>query len=104
MQKIIMKEMDIGKLKPARYNPRKNLQPGDAEYEALKKSIERWDLVEPLVWNESTGNLVGGHQRLMAPGQLEQCQGVDEPGQGLRGDFDARRQGRKRRCNLQIHA
>ena len=46
MQKIIMKEMDIGKLKPARYNPRKNLQPGDAEYEALKKSIERWDLVE----------------------------------------------------------
>lgn len=45
MQKIIMKEMDIGKLKPARYNPRKNLQPGDAEYEALKKSIERWDLV-----------------------------------------------------------
>lgn len=26
-------------------NPRKNLHPGDAEYEALKKSIERWDLV-----------------------------------------------------------
>lgn len=45
MKKIIMKEMDIGQLKPARYNPRKNLQPGDAEYEALKKSIERWDLV-----------------------------------------------------------
>ena len=44
MQKVILKEMDIGKLKPARYNPRKNLQPGDAEYEALKKSIERWDL------------------------------------------------------------
>lgn len=45
MKKIIMKEMDIGKLKPARYNPRKNLQPGNAEYEAPKKSIERWDLV-----------------------------------------------------------
>jgi len=45
MQKVILKEMDIGKLKPARYNPRKNLQPGDTEYEALKKSIERWDLV-----------------------------------------------------------
>ena len=70
MKKIIMKEMDIGKLKPARYNPRKNLQPGDAEYEALKKSIERWDLVEPLVWNESTGNLVGGHQRLKICKQL----------------------------------
>lgn len=23
-----------------------------------------FDLVEPLVWNKRTGNLVGGHQRL----------------------------------------
>jgi ParB-like chromosome segregation protein Spo0J len=49
---------------PAPYNPRKDLKPGDAEYEKLKRSIDHWDLVEPLVWNERTGNLVGGHQRL----------------------------------------
>ncbi len=46
------------------YNPRKDLQPGDADYEKLKKSILEFDMVEPLVWNKRTGNLVGGHQRL----------------------------------------
>ncbi len=54
----------IDKLRPAAYNPRKDLKPGDAEYEALKRSVERWDIVQPLVWNKRSGNLVGGHQRL----------------------------------------
>ena len=54
----------IEKLNPAPYNPRKDLKPGDPEYEKLKRSIDRWDMVEPLVWNEKTGHLVGGHQRL----------------------------------------
>lgn len=56
--------MQIEKLEPAFYNPRKDLKPGDPEYEKLKQSIEEFDLVEPLVWNERTGRLVGGHQRL----------------------------------------
>jgi ParB-like chromosome segregation protein Spo0J len=56
--------ISIDKINPAPYNPRKNLQPGDPEYEKLKKSIQEFDLVEPLVWNKRTGNLVGGHQRL----------------------------------------
>lgn len=54
----------LDRIDPAPYNPRRDLQPGDPEYEKLKRSIERWDLVEPLVWNERTGRLVGGHQRL----------------------------------------
>lgn len=54
----------VDRIKPAKYNPRKDLAPGDPEYERLKRSIERWDLVEPLVWNKRSGNLVGGHQRL----------------------------------------
>ena len=29
----------ISKLKPAYYNPRKDLQPGDPEYDKLKKAI-----------------------------------------------------------------
>lgn len=45
------------------YNPRIDLQPGDPEYEKLKRSIEDFGYVEPIVWNEQTGNLVGGHQR-----------------------------------------
>lgn len=48
----------------AAYNPRKDLKPGDPEYVAIERSIQRWDIVEPLVWNERTGNLVSGHQRL----------------------------------------
>ena len=56
--------LDIDKINPAVYNPRKDLKPGDPEYDKLKKSILEFDMVEPLVWNEKTGNLVGGHQRL----------------------------------------
>jgi len=50
-------------INPAAYNPRVDLKPGDAEYEKLKKSINTFGYVEPLVWNKRTGNLVGGHQR-----------------------------------------
>lgn len=59
-----IQKLSIKKLKPAKYNPRKDLKPGDPEYEKLKRSIDEFDLVEPLVWNKRTGNLVGGHQRL----------------------------------------
>src|SRR5450830_1050097 len=59
-----IKKIPISKINPAPYNPRLDLQPGDAEYEKIKRSITEFDLVEPLVWNKQTGNLVGGHQRL----------------------------------------
>jgi len=61
---VIIEKINVGLVNVAKYNPRKDLQPGDAEYERLKRSVERWDLVEPLVWNKRSGNLVGGHQRL----------------------------------------
>jgi len=57
------KKMLLRDISPAAYNPRKRLEPGDKEYEALKSSIERWGLVDPLVVNARTGNLVSGHQR-----------------------------------------
>jgi len=61
--------MQIEKIKvelllPAKYNPRKDLKPGDVEYEKLKRSIEKFGYVEPVIWNRQTGNVVGGHQRL----------------------------------------
>ncbi|MED2976603.1 site-specific DNA-methyltransferase [Bacillus swezeyi] len=58
-----IEKIKIEKINPAPYNPRIDLQPGDPEYEALKQSMKRFGAVEPLVWNERTGNLVGGHQR-----------------------------------------
>lgn len=54
----------VEKLKAAKYNPRKNLKPGDEEFEKLKRSIEEFGYVEPIIWNKRTGNVVGGHQRL----------------------------------------
>lgn len=61
--------MQIEKLKtelliPADYNPRKDLKPGDPEYDKLKRSIEQFGYVEPVIWNKTTGRVVGGHQRL----------------------------------------
>ncbi len=57
------KRMLLRDIRPAAYNPRKRLEPGEKEYEALKGSIERWGLVDPLVVNTRTGNLISGHQR-----------------------------------------
>jgi len=59
-----IEKISVDKLNPAKYNPRKDLQPNDPEYKKLAKSIKKFTLVEPLIWNEKTGNLVGGHQRL----------------------------------------
>ena len=59
-----IQKIPINKLNPAKYNPRKDLQPGDPEYEKLKKSILEFDYIDPIIWNKRTGNVVGGHQRL----------------------------------------
>lgn len=61
MKTAVMKLKDIH---PAAYNPRVTLKPGDKDYEALKNSLERFGVAEPLIVNETTGNLVAGHQRL----------------------------------------
>jgi ParB-like chromosome segregation protein Spo0J len=58
-----IRKIPVSKINPAPYNPRIDLQPGAPEYEKLKRSIQEFGYVEPLVWNEQTGNLVGGHQR-----------------------------------------
>lgn len=58
-----IEKIKIDKLKAATYNPRKDLKPGDAEFEKLRRSIEEFGYVEPAIWNKRTGNIVGGHQR-----------------------------------------
>lgn len=54
----------LSRLIPAPYNPRKPLAPGTPGYRRLERSLREFDLVQPLVWNERTGHLVSGHQRL----------------------------------------
>lgn len=58
-----IKRVKMSDLKHAEYNPRKNLKKGDVEYERLKKAIQEFDYIDPIVWNERSGKIVGGHQR-----------------------------------------
>jgi len=60
----MVREINIVELNAAQYNPRIALEPGMPEWEKLKASIEQFGNVEPVVWNQRTGNVVGGHQRL----------------------------------------
>ena len=56
-------------LKPAAYNPRKKLKPGDSEYEKIKKSIEEFGFADALVVNKDM-TIIGGHQRLTVAMEL----------------------------------
>ncbi|MEG3071788.1 MAG: hypothetical protein RQM92_13990 [Candidatus Syntrophopropionicum ammoniitolerans] len=38
-QGMIIQKIRVSEINPAKYNPRKDLKPGDPEYEKLKKSI-----------------------------------------------------------------
>lgn len=55
--------MQLKDLKPANYNPRVALTKNDPEYQRIKSSIEQFGYVDPIIWNEQTNNIVGGHQR-----------------------------------------
>lgn len=59
-----IQKIAVSDLRAADYNPRKDLQPGDPEFEKLKRSVEEFGYVEPVIFNEATGRVVGGHQRL----------------------------------------
>ena len=56
--------MPIAELAAAPYNPRQALKAGDPEYAKLRRSIEKFGLVDPVIWNSRTKRVVGGHQRL----------------------------------------
>lgn len=45
---MLIEKKNVAELLPADYNPRKDLRPGDPEYEKLKRSIEQFGYVEPV--------------------------------------------------------
>ena len=67
------KKAFISELKPARYNPRKDLQPSDPEYQRIKKSIEEFGYVDPVIVNADY-TVIGGHQRLKVLKELGHAQ------------------------------
>lgn len=64
MSKMETRKISIEELASAAYNPRVDLAAGDPDYEKLKRSIEKFGHVQPIVWNKRTGNIVGGNQSL----------------------------------------
>ena len=52
----------LSDLKPSKYNPRKALTPEDDEYQKIKRSIEQFGYIDPIIIN-SDGTIIGGHQR-----------------------------------------
>ena len=94
-----LKMLPVSVLKPAAYNPRKKLKPGDKEYEKIKNSIEEFGFADPLVVNADM-TIIGGHQRLtvaMALGYTEvPCAVVDiEHSEGRYEDVYVLRDGQK---------
>jgi hypothetical protein len=61
VQKFEPKRINRTDIKNAEYNPR-NIDPHAKR--KLEKNLRKVGLLESLVWNERTGNLVSGHQRL----------------------------------------
>ncbi len=54
----------INDLNEAPYNPRIDLKPGDPVYENLKRSVETFGYLQPVIVNRRNHTVVGGHQRL----------------------------------------
>lgn len=57
-----MQERLLSELHPAEYNPRVTLTPADEEYQRIKRSIEQYGYVDPIIIN-ADGTIIGGHQR-----------------------------------------
>ena len=57
-----IQERPLSQLRPSDYNPRVTLRPEDEEYQRIKRSIETYGYVDPIIIN-SDGTIIGGHQR-----------------------------------------
>lgn len=68
---VQIKRFKLDELKPASYNPRVTTEKG---IKHLSASLERFGYVDPIIVNERTGRIVGGHQRFSVLAR----QGVNE--------------------------
>lgn len=66
-EKMQVEIRPVKDIRVAKYNPRKISQ---QQMDSLKASIERFGFVDPVIVNDRTGVLVGGHQRIKAAKEL----------------------------------
>lgn len=69
LDRLCVQYMKVSDLVMSEYNPRTI---DAASLEGLQSSINRFGLVEPIIWNKRTSRVVGGHQRLQALRRLGQ--------------------------------
>lgn len=62
-QTINIQKLNLKDIEPAEYNPRVELNENDEEYQKIKNSITEFGYVDPIIYNEYTNKIVGGHQR-----------------------------------------
>jgi len=58
--KWTIEKIPLKDVKPFDKNPRSISEKAE---KGLRASMDRFGYVEPIVWNKTTGNIVGGHQR-----------------------------------------
>lgn len=58
---MIIEIKKISELIPAPYNPRESTEKQESQ---LKQSLEKFGVVEPIIFNQQTGFIVGGHFRV----------------------------------------
>ena len=58
---MIVEKIKISKLKPAPYNARQSTKKQELD---LRASLEKFGVVEPIIFNKQTGFIVGGHFRI----------------------------------------
>ena len=64
-------EIPRDQIRNAPYNPRVITESAKRK---LRKNLEKIGLIEPIIWNKRTGNIVGGHQRIACLDSLEGSQ------------------------------
>jgi ParB-like chromosome segregation protein Spo0J len=67
---LAVEEVAIDQLRPDPANPRRI---GDAELDALERSMRHFGFVQPVLARRADGVVIGGHQRLTAARRLGQA-------------------------------
>lgn len=60
--KLVRERRPLTSIHPADYNPRKELKPGDPEFQNIQCSLKEFGYVDPIIINKD-GTIIGGHQR-----------------------------------------
>jgi ParB-like chromosome segregation protein Spo0J len=82
----MLKKIKIKDLKLAEYNPRET---DKSMLDKLKNSIKEFGYIEPIIYNEKNGNIIGGHSRYIV---LKEMYGEDYEAEVISLSLDDKRE------------